>query len=76
MVFFLSVFYNFFLQTAYTYFKHSKITTKLKNMKALIKSLQDFVGGPVVKNLPTNVGDARWIPGWGTKIPTAMERLG
>ena len=44
-------------------------------MKALIKSLQDFIGGPVVKNLPTNVGDARWIPGWGTKIPTAMEQL-
>ena len=72
---FFLCFIIFFLQTAYTYFKHSKITTKLKNMKALLKSLQDFVGGPVVKNLPTNVGDARWIPGRGPKIPTAMERL-
>ena len=56
------------------FFKHWKITTKFKNMKALIKSLQDFTGGPVVKNLPSNVRNARWIPGRGTKIPTAREQ--
>ena len=31
----------------------------------------DFPGGPVVKNLPSNAGDAGSIPGWGTKIPHA-----
>ena len=29
---------------------------------------RDFPGGPVVKNLPCNAGDAGLIPGWGTKI--------
>ena len=28
----------------------------------------DFPGGPVVKNLLANAGDAHLIPGWGTKI--------
>ena len=28
----------------------------------------DFPGGPVVKNLPSNAGDAGAIPGRGTKI--------
>ena len=32
---------------------------------------QDFPGGPVVKNPPSNVGDAGSIPGQGTKIPHA-----
>ena len=35
----------------------------------------DFPGGPVVKNLPCNAGDAGSIPGRGTKIPQAMEQL-
>ena len=30
-----------------------------------------FPGGPVVKNLPCNAGDAGSIPGQGTKIPRA-----
>ena len=30
-----------------------------------------FPGGPVVKNLPCNVGDMGLIPGGGTKIPHA-----
>ena len=34
-----------------------------------------FPGGPVVKNLPCNVGDAGSIPGQGTKIPHATEQL-
>ena len=35
----------------------------------------DFLGGPVVKNLPTNAGDAGLIPGRGTKIPHAAGQL-
>ena len=35
----------------------------------------DFPGGPVVKNLPSNAGDAGSIPGWGTKIPHAEGQL-
>ena len=30
---------------------------------------------PVVRNPPSNVGDVGSIPGWGTKIPRATERL-
>ena len=33
----------------------------------------DFLGGPVVKNLPCNAGDKSSIPDQGTKIPHAME---
>ena len=29
----------------------------------------------MVKNLPCNAGDAGLIPGWGTKIPHAVEQL-
>ena len=32
-------------------------------------------GGPVVKNLPCNAGDAGSTPGWGTEILNAMEQL-
>ena len=35
----------------------------------------DFPGGPVVKNLPCNAGDAGLIPGQGTKIPHALRQL-
>ena len=37
--------------------------------------LWDFSGGPVVKNLPSNAGDAGSIPGRGTKIPHAAGQL-
>ena len=37
--------------------------------------MKDFPGGPVVKNLPCNAGDKGSIPGWGNKIPQAMEQL-
>ena len=33
----------------------------------------DFPGGPVVKNLLANAGDAHLIPGWGTKIAHSSE---
>ena len=36
---------------------------------------RDFPGGPVVKNPPSNAGDAGLIPGWGTKIPHVSGRL-
>ena len=39
------------------------------------KNCQDFPGGPVVKNLPCNAGDAGLILQWGTKIPPATEQL-
>ena len=29
----------------------------------------------MVRNLPCNAGDASSIPGWGTKIPHAAEKL-
>ena len=32
-------------------------------------------GGPVVKNLSYNAGHAGWIPGQGTKIPSATGQL-
>ena len=35
----------------------------------------DFLGGPVVKNLASNAGDAGSIPSWGTKTPYSMEQL-
>ena len=35
----------------------------------------DFPGCPVVKNLPSNVGDASSIPGQGSKIPHATGQL-
>ena len=36
---------------------------------------QDFPGGKVVKNLPSNAGDSGSIPGWGTKIPHTTGKL-
>ena len=37
--------------------------------------MAEFPHGPVVKNLPSNGGDAGSIPGQGTKIPHAMRQL-
>ena len=36
---------------------------------------QDFPGGIVVQNLPSNAGDSGSIPGQGTKIPHAAGQL-
>ena len=36
---------------------------------------RDFPGGPVVKNPPSNAGDAGSIPGQGTKMPHATGQL-
>ena len=48
----------------------------LQNVLLKIFYLGDFPGGPVVKNLPSNAGDAGSIPGQGTKIPHAAGQLG
>jgi len=37
--------------------------------------VRDFPGGPVVKNPPSNAGDADSIPGQGTKIPCVTGHL-
>ena len=37
--------------------------------------LQDFPGGPVVKNPPCKAGDMCSILSWGTKIPHVSEQL-
>ena len=42
---------------------------------ALKVLLKDFPGGPMVKNLPCNAGDAGFIPGRGTEIPHAVRQL-
>ena len=39
------------------------------------KQPEGFPGGPVVKNLPANVGDMGLIPGPGTEIPYAAGQL-
>ena len=41
------------------------------------KLLEDFSGGPVVKNPPDNAEDTGWILGdlWSGKIPHALEQL-
>ena len=36
-------------------------------LEKLQKSCEDFPGGPVVKNLPSNAGDMGSIPGQGTR---------
>ena len=36
---------------------------------------RNFPGGPVVKNPPSNAGDAGSIPGRGAKIPHAAGQL-
>ena len=40
-----------------------------------VSIFEDFPGGPVVKNLPSNAGATSSILGSGTKIPRAMGQL-
>ena len=35
----------------------------------------DFPGGPMIKNLPSNVGHSGLTPSWGINIPYAMRQL-
>ena len=52
-------------------------TATMENSVEFLKKTgnRDFPGGPVVKNLPSNAGDAGSIPGQETKIPHAEEQL-
>ena len=36
---------------------------------------EDFPGGPVVKNLPSNAGHESSLPGRGAKIPPVVGQL-
>ena len=48
----------------------------IQNIKSFNVGLhRDFPGSPVVKNPPSNAGDAGLIPGQGTKIPHAAGQL-
>ena len=48
----------------------------MERKSALRKVERDIPGGPVIKNLPCNIGDAHSTPGQGTEIPCAAEQLG
>ena len=39
--------------------------------EAVLKTERDFLGGPVVKNLPCNARDMALIPGQRTQVPQA-----
>ena len=43
--------------------------------KNVLNLLGDFLGGPLVKNLPSSAGAMGLIPGRGTKLPHTMEQL-
>ena len=45
------------------------------NFSVYKQSFRDFLGGPVVKNLPSNAGDEGSIPGRETGIPRAEGLL-
>ena len=44
----------------------------MSEVKSEVQKGQDFPGGPLVKYLPFNAGDAGSIPGPGIKIPHAV----
>ena len=52
-------------------------TNSKTDLKYFLKNLQlgNFPSGPVVKTLPSNVGDAGLIPGGRSKIPYTAEQL-
>ena len=41
----------------------------------ILNCSQDFPNGPMVKNLPSSIGNTGSIPGLGTKIPYVPEQL-
>ena len=51
------------------------MTKNILNIFIKMSLTRDFPGGPVVKNPPSNAGDAGSIPGRGTKIPHATWQL-
>ena len=56
-------------------FKNLSVVTSRNCPDINILGTWDFPGGPVLKNLPSNAGDAGSIPGWGTKSPHAVGQL-
>ena len=53
------------------------MTSPNESLIFLLKVLPlDFLGGPVVGNLPANTGNVALIPGPGTKIQHAAGQLG
>ena len=50
---------------------NKKVRKETLNQKK--KKIRDFLGGPVVKNPPSNAGNAGSIPGQGTKIPHTAD---
>ena len=44
--------------------------------KALKEPTRDFLGGPMVENLPSNAGDMGLIPAWRTKTQHAAGQQG
>ena len=50
------------------------MNARIQSLTFIMKA-RDFLGGPVVKNPPSNAGDTGLIPGRGTKIPHAMGQL-
>ena len=47
----------------------------LRHIEKKVKGERDFPGVPVVRNPPSNAGDASSIPGPGAKIPHAIWQL-
>ena len=46
----------------------------MENLKESTKKLlRDFPGGPVVKTSPSNAGGVGSIPGWGARVPHALQ---
>ena len=54
---------------------HILFSSCLFGVKVFKTIYWNFPGGPVVKNLPSNVRDVGSIPGQGTKIPHAVGQL-
>ena len=48
---------------------------QLRDSPRKAQFIWNFPGGPVVRNPPSNAGDAGLILGWGTKIPHASGQL-
>ena len=52
-----------------------KYSSALKRHEQLIHATRDFSDGQVVKNPPSNAGDADSVSGWEARIPLAMGLL-
>ena len=55
------------------YADETTLMAESEELKSLL--MNDFPGGPAVKNPPSSAWDTGSIPGWGTKIPHATGPL-